>query len=216
MPDDHTAIIQAALQEVQDPIDINTRSFFSVHRLADDDPVVHVEMEDEGDWLVYFRLHDESYHWVQRIGVRDSRLEPRGGWHMEHAWLYLRITGDTVSPDVITETLGVAPTSSQTKGDLWGRANRPYGFHAWNLNPSCPDCYGFEQKLQTLLADLQPLREKLLSLSQDCNIGISCAFYEYACRSSGWHLDRQTIQQLADLNLYLDIDLYAGGPEEPD
>jgi hypothetical protein len=60
---------------------------------------------------------------------------------------------------------------------------------------------------------LEPVRGRLRALATKCSMTVCICYHGYVSRLGSWHLDNETISQLAALGLDVDLDLYADGPE---
>ena len=211
-PDDEQ-LAAIALAEVNTPTLAITEQFFAVHCLADE-PIACVWHIRDCHW-VYLRLDGESYYWVVRIEQeKDGRFGPTWGFYSAHANVYAAIRSQSVPAVEISEALSLVPTDENEKGALMPGGRRSYGEHRWYFHPSVPDCLDFETKIRHLLEELPA--DKVQSLPEDCSVSINVAYYEYQAVPGGWHLDAGIIQQLAELGVDLDVDLYVGGPDLPE
>lgn len=80
-------------------------------------------------------------------------------------YAYLRIIGKG-DHKIITDTLGIEPTNAWNEGDDNPRNNRPRKFTSWQLESGLDDTNPVKDHLEKLFAKLEPIQQKLLSLSQ--------------------------------------------------
>lgn len=114
----HAEAIRRALEEIAEPTNVNTRCFFRVHKLRDQngsDPVAWVEQEDDR-WQVYFRIQDEPYFWVISWSKTAERCLNIWGYASEYARVYLSIQSEKLTMEEIESKIGIQPTKVYRKG----------------------------------------------------------------------------------------------------
>ncbi len=101
---------------------------------------------------------------------------------------------------------GIEPTRTWEKG----KQRRHHGFE---VQPCSKETGEVEDKLQALISSLQPYAANIRALSALAHVGISVAYWGYKDQMWGIHFGTDIIRGLAILNLSVDVDLYAGGPD---
>ncbi len=125
--------------------------------------------------------------------------------------LYLAITGEDFDPDILTNRLGVFPSSSHRKGDVL-KYNKSATFNGWyfssgKIEEDRPDFYALSEKL------LEPLIEKselILKLKQDLNLMITLQGVVYLSSTEGLPIigfDPGVIRFLSTVEAGVDIDM---------
>lgn len=129
--------------------------------------------------------------------------------------VYFSLRSDDLSPDQISEAIGLSPDSERWKGSRDGMIPRA---HAWNIEPRLdPDLVGcdvLEVAAAAIAERLQPHVGRIRAL---VDAGSVCATLQYvrtftpgelAHSSIGTGLDAAAIAFLAALGANLDIDEY--------
>ena len=68
-----------------------------------------------------------------------------------------------------------------------------------------------EKKIDQILQLLQPFKNEMNKLGNDASLLIQVCYYGYKDQMWGIHLEKEMLKKLSDLNLCIDIDLYASG-----
>jgi hypothetical protein len=129
---------------------------------------------------------------------------------MNKIHVYFGLIGFSGSPDVVTELLGIEPTSAWATGDP-GPRGQPRRFAHWRLDSPAS---GTDAAVEDQLAELLTLLEARVAAVTDAvrrfEGGIQCAacFHE---ANRGFHLDAALVARVAALGLSLDFDLYCLG-----
>ena len=121
------------------------------------------------------------------------------------------------SPEAITERLGVTPNVVRKKGETQttGKLKREVKESMWILELSDNDENGqYEALLAEVLKKLEPVEAELAKLTKQYYTEISFLGYATYAHAAGIHLDTDTIQKLASLNIALDIDIYYIGSND--
>ena len=124
------------------------------------------------------------------------------------------LSGDELSPAIITEQLGIPPSESWRKGDavpishrttFEPRKTRMFG--RWALSPNCSPYDDFEAQLESLLSMLAPVAPILRTLAVQYNGEIKVA-YSSGESNFGFHLSAELINRLQTLAVAVDFDIY--------
>ncbi|MGH8613724.1 MAG: DUF4279 domain-containing protein [Gammaproteobacteria bacterium] len=124
----------------------------------------------------------------------------------DREYAYLRIAGKG-DHKVITDTLGIEPTNAWNEGDINPRNNKPRKFTSWQLESGLDDTHPIKDHLETLFAKLEPLQQKLHSLSESYEIYVECVGY-FPPSGHGIHLDKEVIRKAASIGAAFDLDFY--------
>lgn len=72
------------------------------------------------------------------------------------------------------------------------------------------------EKVEILVQSLIPFSRQITELSKRTTICLHVAYYGYAHSMSGLHLSAKVIGLLSEMNIAVDLDLYADGNALPD
>jgi hypothetical protein len=124
----------------------------------------------------------------------------------ERAYAYLRVAGDALPLDEITEQMGVAPTESWRKGDA-GR----YASHrdsGWCLHSPLPrENLRIDEHIEALLPLLEARAPAVRELGTRFNLYLECVG-SFAKSSPGFFLSKDVVARIAALGLPIDYDVY--------
>lgn len=211
-------VAAAALAEAAQPTLPVSKQFFSVHQVSDVEPLAHLEFNDGLQrWSVYLRVtseeDDERYYWVSCIGEKSGKPIAKWGYPSAHSSLGLYITSPTLTPEEISQQLGLTAQWSRQIGDRIGKGPGRQKVNRWRYDPTIADALPFESKLSCLLDELSPRAKQICTLAKTCKMWVQAYHYDYAGWPGGWHLDRKSLSQLTEMGLELDLDLSVSGPE---
>ena len=213
-------ITSAALQEVKSPTWAMTEQFFEIHALKEEDPIALIEyVQDETSsnpvWRVYLNLQDVHYYFQIGFESQQDSLRVVGCNSSEHASVRLNIHSNIDSPDRIEQTLELPASYKGYRGEhIHPKSLKVRDNHVYSFKAKAPNAWTFDRKLERLLDDLILVKQQLKEVherSTSCIINVSYAAWQ--SQMWGCHLSVNTIQKLNSLDIALDIDLYAEGPE---
>ena len=129
----------------------------------------------------------------------------------------LRIFSDTLSPEQVTEALGLPPTKTHHKGDpVSPRYKMPLRRqHGWILTSPFGGHPDLAAHLRWLLDLIEPKLVALNQLRSTCKIDLFCGFSS-GNGQGGFTLDGPLLTRLAKLELNFGLDLYPPNIEELD
>lgn len=161
--------------------------------------------EEEQSAEVYFPIEEERYYLVVFLGG-EPQIVPRmtvmsAG---NRVYFYAKSTEHRVSE--LIALVGIEPTRTWEKR----KSIRHYGIE---VCPYAKETGEVEDKLRTLISVLLPFTDNIHVLSTKAGVGINIAYWGYKEQMWGIHFGTDIIQGLAVLNLSVDVDLYASGPE---
>lgn len=124
------------------------------------------------------------------------------------SYAYFWITGDFTASD-ITQIIGISPSHTFAKGDnIPSRPGKTRDHSNWELHSPLPRNVTFiDSHLKALMELLERKKEIIKNLQTEYETGINCVGY-YTNSNPGFHLNKHLVQQLAELNLDIDFDLY--------
>jgi hypothetical protein len=204
------AIRDVAIAEILHPTLPITRQYLAVNKvvLKEHVPVVEdvILREKEQTADVYFPIEGERYYLVVYLDVEPHiALRWTGMSAGNRVYFYTNSAEHQV--DELVAMAGVEPTRTWEKGK---HTPRHSGFE---VRPSLKHTGDVEDKLRTIISVLLPYRANVHALSAMADVGINIAYWGYKDEMWGIHFGTAIIQGLAALNLSVDVDLYAGGPD---
>lgn len=215
--------VRAAIAEIQTPTRGVTQQFLAVHQVSldrDQPAVAYVDTSVEpGSFLVYFFVEGEPYYFVVAICSEHHQLVVSDSYFEARVRTYLAIYSPILSADDITQRLKIVPTQTCAKGErIRPNITKLFDEHRWYLHPNKNIPGDIEDKLRSLLDQIQPATEQIVELVEQysCRVCIHIGYQGYKDQMWGWHADQQTIQRISSLHASLDLDLYASGPDLPE
>lgn len=127
----------------------------------------------------------------------------------EETYLTLRIYYDKITPNELTQFLGLKPTETQTKGQQNNlRKNKLIEMNAWFLSSENIDSKDSRRHIDYLLDILLPVKSKLKSLIEDGGNIDLCCYWKSKTGQGGPTLSQQQFFKLSDLGFDLWFDIY--------
>jgi len=211
----NTLIIEKAIDEILNKKFGGTQQFLQIHQVVhiDDKPTVsRVDTErQDGTAIVYFPVVNQKFYLAvyldtnPEISVRFVDTEPY------HA-VYFRATSEQLTLDEISVLTKLRPTASWSKGDKKKFGDSFYKWSNFAFEPN-PEADEFEDKLKKLLDLLEQDKEGVKQLVDKAygRIQVASCFHNGNTMLGGHHINKEMINQMAELNLEIDFDLYAEG-----
>ena len=209
------AIQAAAIVEILHPTLAMTEQFLAVNTIVfkEHEPVVAdvILREEEQVAEVYFPIEGERYYFVVYLDVAPQIALRTTGMSAGNR-VYFFAKSAELPVDELVAMAGVEPTRTWEKGGKRKYIPRHNGFE---VRPSLKDTGEVEDKLRTLIGVLLPYTANVhaLAAQADVSVGINIAYWGYQDQMWGIHFETDIIQGLAALDLSVDVDLYAGGPD---
>lgn len=198
-----------AVAEIIYPTFALTKQFLAVNKIILKENLPFIEdiilREEEKVAEVYFPIEGERYYFVVYIDIKPQ-VSIRSMGTSPGNRVYFSATSEKHNLDELLVLIGVEPTRTWKKG----KNIRHNGFE---IQPSAKETGEVEDKLQAVIRLLLPFKADLQALSTIANTGIQIAYWGYKEQMWGMHFEAETLQELGMLNLSVDIDLYAGGPD---
>jgi hypothetical protein len=88
-------------------------------------------------------------------------------------------------------------------------------FHRWNFDPIGDGPGECDQKLKSLLDQLEHAYSRIGELAARCDVWIQVVYHGYGSQMWSLHWDAETMRRISTLGVDVDVDLYASGPELP-
>ncbi len=120
------------------------------------------------------------------------------------------LMGFESAPEEITEKVGITPSETWKTGDFVTKKSvMRHQSNGWQLNSQLEKTAELEDHIQSVLEQLKPSWQSFIEISIDCYVEISCAIYLYSDNQlPAIHFNKEIVQQIAELNADIDIDLY--------
>jgi len=143
----------------------------------------------------------------------ESQLFSVGG-PIERAKVTLRVIGDELDPDEITNLLQCEPTSKARKGDMVAADGKgpqrvsPIG--RWSLHSEEPEDLALEDQVLKILSRVAEKREVWERLTQQYKVDLFCGvFLNEGTWNRGFSLSPTVLKELAARNLEIGFDIYS-------
>lgn len=112
----------------------------------------------------------------------------------------LRIHGDHVPFDEISQRLGVQPTDTHRKGEQRGPRSPAYRDDAWHFAPSLPETEPLERHIEALWQVVRPQVDYLKTLKQRFDIDVFCG-YRSNCDMAGFEVSHKCLELFTALEV---------------
>ncbi len=136
----------------------------------------------------------------------SSARSNRGRTRNNEQYAYFTVVGEFAPAD-ISARLNLLPTNSWKKGELNPTTKLERKLSRWSLYSELDHSKPLEEHIESVLVQLSAEREKVSRLSSEMDAGIQIVGYFYS-DYPGFGLNRETVAQLAELNLSIDCDFY--------
>jgi len=125
----------------------------------------------------------------------------------------LRVTGDDLIPAEVTGLLGAEPSISFTRGEPQPHSQRPRQFGMWSLHSASTEPADVDAQIAEILTQLTTDITVWAELAQRFNVDLFCGWFMKR-GNEGVSLAPGSLTALGDRHILLDLDLYAGDPED--
>ncbi len=105
----------------------------------------------------------------------------------------LRIHGDGVPFEEISQRLGVQPTNLHRKGERRGPRSPVYRDDAWQFQPSLPETDPLERHIEALWQVVRPAVDYLKALKQRFKVDVFCG-YRSNCDMAGFEVSHKCLE----------------------
>jgi Domain of unknown function (DUF4279) len=136
------------------------------------------------------------------------------GGSVDECSVTLRFFGEDLDPDEVTRVLGILPTVSYRKGDIFrGKTyDRIYTTGSWRLRGERSDVY-LEDQINTLLDRLPFNLEVWQNLTRRFQSDLFCGLWLKRW-NRGLDFTSKTMQRIGERGLALSLDIYADDEED--
>jgi hypothetical protein len=129
---------------------------------------------------------------------------------------YLLICSDTIAPESISARLGISPTGTNRKGEVWNnRTGKLFPYHCWQLSSPAERSWDLNDQIAKVMAQLVPAKEPLASLlaERGTEAHFSSVIWMYGGRTPAIYLSSPVVKFAGDLGIDFDFDTYIGDDE---
>jgi hypothetical protein len=124
----------------------------------------------------------------------------------------LRISGDDLDPDRVTELLGCTPTKAQRKGDTFTNPTSGYTRTAkvgmWRLEAADRMPEDLDGQIAEILSKLTPALDVWRALSERYELDLFCGFF-LDKTNEGLDVSSESLLALGQRGISLGMDIYA-------
>jgi len=114
----------------------------------------------------------------------------------------------SMSPDDLSQKLGINATSTWRKGDQGITVPIRKKTNGWELSSGLDKSTDFEKHIDALLAKIRPHKQQFIEMGKVLSPVLSFVVYSYDGARPSMGFSKEAIQELAELNAEIDIDLY--------
>jgi hypothetical protein len=112
----------------------------------------------------------------------------------------LRIHGDGVPFEEISQRLGVQPTNLHRKGEHRGPKSPAYYDDAWHFQPPLPETEPLERHIEALWQVVRPAVDYLKALKQRFKVDVFCG-YRSNCDTAGSEVSHKCLELFTALEV---------------
>lgn len=112
----------------------------------------------------------------------------------------LRIHGEELPLDEISQRLGVQPTSSHRQGERRGANSPPHRDDAWHFQPALHESEPLERHIEELWRVVRPHVKYLKSLKQQFKVDVFCG-YRSNCDMAGFEVSHKCLELFTALEV---------------
>ena len=117
-----------------------------------------------------------------------------------HFCASLRIHGDNVPFDEISQTLGVLPTMMRRKGERKGPRSPEYKDDAWHFQPNVPESEPLDAHLIEIMKVVRPHADYIKSLKSRFMVDVFCG-YRSNCDHAGFEVTHTCLELFTVLEI---------------
>jgi hypothetical protein len=198
------------MAEILHPTLPMTRQFLAVHKVVLKERVPVVEdailREEAQTAAVYFPIEGERYYLVVSVDLEPQIAIRQTGMSAGNR-VYFYAQSEERLVDELVAMAGVEPTR------IWEKGKHIPRHSGFEVCPSFMETGDVEDKLRIIISLLLPHTANVHALSALADVGINIAYGGYKEQMWGIHFGTDILQGLAVLNLSVDVDLYASGPD---
>lgn len=203
-------IKKVAIAEVLNPTFELTKQYLQANHLRFENNLPYIEdveiNKDKNTAAVYFPIKNEHFYFV----IYVENLEVQWMGMSAGNRVYLFASSEVTSTEKIISLLGFEPTKKWNANDKIG-CNGKSKHNGIRYEPIQKMTGEVEIKLENLLENLLPHKKTIIELSHQASIEIQVTYYGHKDEMRGIHLATTIMKKLSELELAIDVDLYAGG-----
>jgi hypothetical protein len=124
--------------------------------------------------------------------------------------IYFSIRSDSITPDFLTDYLGLIPSSFCVKGAVKREGQTPYMQNVWTIKVSNLLQLNMLEQMQKLLEILSPVKFKLKDISEQCLLDVECVVHICSDTATTPMIDfeKNVVQFFAEIGASLGMDIY--------
>ncbi len=186
---------------------------YNVKSKEGDPELIFLEDAEGADMIVFVLLEGVNFTLTFYMAKIENHLyRIKSVYPHPGAKVYFWVSSADISIEEMLDLISLSPVSIKRKGETQARIE-PAEENSIRFEPDADIPGLVEFKLSRLLNYLEPVKRGIVNLKKKGDAGINIAYYGHTSSMSGLHLDIGIINKLDDLELELDIDLYAEGEE---
>ena len=129
-------------------------------------------------------------------------------------YAYFALIGTDLSPEEVTEKVGIKPSKTWKIGDLiHSKATIRKKYNGWRVDSQLSKSDDLESHIKSVMEQLQPGWLSLVEVCKHCKVEISCVIYYRSGSIPAIHFDKYIVEKVHQLNAAIDVDFYVL-PEE--
>ncbi|GIP53254.1 DUF4279 domain-containing protein [Paenibacillus vini] len=206
-----------ALKEIEEQTFELTKSYLTVNKLVykNNEPQIDdvIVNEEEGTAAVYFPIENEEYYFVIYLDI-SPQIRVRFMGMSAGSRVYFSVSSEDIELEKLVDEIDIMPIRTWQKGTKIPnlKIDRFYEDSGFILEYDSRRTGEVEDKLLNILDKLECLNLISIVKSDNINRVLQVVYYGYKDEMWGINLNPIIIKKLSMLNTYLDIDLYASGP----
>lgn len=206
--------IDAAIKELSNPTLESTAEYIDEFKIVTKIVIPEIIRIHEDVFnnvvSVYFKLDNEKIFIVINLTVKPN-IQPIATWIESGHRVYLTATSDKLHFNELGDLIKLKPLEGWSIGELHPNKKSKYSFTRISYEPNKNEAYDLDEKLNSLLTELEKDKSGIEKLTAYSDVYISLCRYQYVQGNMGIHFDIETINRLQKLNVSIDIDTYIVG-----
>lgn len=203
-----------AIKEILHPTFAVTEQYLEVHKITRKNAeivVARIDMDEPNQVVVYLPLENQKYYLAIYLS-KEKKPSIQAVTIQAGSYVYICATSNETSLEEMMNIAKVTPISTGRKGDVI-RKDIKHKVNRIKLGIGYDDPDEIDHKVKKLLDYLEPYQDDIRKLTEKATVELIIAYFGYSSQMWGIALDETIVQRLAKMNLSVDIDLYAAGPE---
>jgi hypothetical protein len=189
-----------------------TQQYLDVMKVATENgkpKLERIEYSDKNSIKFHFDIEDENFFFTTYFENEELvGIEITNG-----SIITFSVISKNLNLSEILAKTSLNPTRTWQKGDKMKILKRLETNNGFVFEPITSFAGDFEAKLLFLLKNLEPHKEEILDLKQQCWISIDASIYQYIHNSmlGGFTIEKEMIRILHHLNLEVSFQFFIGG-----